>query len=124
VVTLYGPGSNFLDKKTFKPLVISSEYNEWVREFRSTKDIDLLARKGKVITISLPEVYIPIKTANPFYNEEQEQLSKTKVEKSQLKEIPEVEQDIEKIEPEIKKPGLRHSFFFFCSLGNIASAYG
>ncbi|NIM14207.1 MAG: SUMF1/EgtB/PvdO family nonheme iron enzyme [Candidatus Aminicenantes bacterium] len=30
-------------------------------------DIDLLARKGEVITVSLPELYIPIETLNPFY---------------------------------------------------------
>jgi len=47
-------------------LEIPKEYKDWVRQFHSTMDIDLLAGKGEVITVSLPEVYIPIETRNPF----------------------------------------------------------
>jgi formylglycine-generating enzyme required for sulfatase activity/calcineurin-like phosphoesterase family protein len=56
--------------KPLQPLDIPVEYKEWVKEFHSTMDIDLLASKGEVITVSLPEVYIPIETRNPFYKEE------------------------------------------------------
>ncbi|MGD2089666.1 MAG: SUMF1/EgtB/PvdO family nonheme iron enzyme [Candidatus Aminicenantes bacterium] len=56
-------------KTTPLPLEIPKEYKNWVREFHSTMDIDLLAKKGEVITVSLPEVYIPIETRNPFYKE-------------------------------------------------------
>jgi formylglycine-generating enzyme required for sulfatase activity/predicted MPP superfamily phosphohydrolase/energy-coupling factor transporter ATP-binding protein EcfA2 len=51
------------------PLEVPKEYKDWVSEFHSTMDIDLLAKKGEVITVSLPEVYIPIETRNPFYKE-------------------------------------------------------
>ncbi|NIM17712.1 MAG: SUMF1/EgtB/PvdO family nonheme iron enzyme [Candidatus Aminicenantes bacterium] len=54
------------------PLEIPGKYKEWVKEFFSTMDIDLLARKGEVITVSLPELYIPIETRNPFYKEKLE----------------------------------------------------
>jgi len=63
------------DKRILFPLLeIPEGYREWVRAFHSTMDIDLLARKGEVITVSLPEVYIPIETRNPFYKEELEKL--------------------------------------------------
>jgi formylglycine-generating enzyme required for sulfatase activity/calcineurin-like phosphoesterase family protein/energy-coupling factor transporter ATP-binding protein EcfA2 len=72
-------GKPFFIIKTYKddeteieppiPLEIPPEYKDWVREFHSTMDIDLLAKKGEVITVSLPEVYIPIETRNPFYKE-------------------------------------------------------
>jgi formylglycine-generating enzyme required for sulfatase activity/predicted MPP superfamily phosphohydrolase len=55
--------------KSFLPLEIPGEYKEWVEEFHSTMDIDLLARKGEVITVSLPKLYIPLETRNPFYKE-------------------------------------------------------
>jgi formylglycine-generating enzyme required for sulfatase activity/calcineurin-like phosphoesterase family protein len=54
------------------PLKIPGKYKEWVKEFFSTMDIDLLARKGEVITVSLPGLYIPIETRNPFYKEKLE----------------------------------------------------
>ncbi len=80
------------------PREIPEAYKEWVRQFHSTMDIDLLARKGEVITVNLPEVYIPIETRNPFYKEEQEEKRKTKGEKFLLEDI-EVEE-----EQEGKKP--------------------
>ncbi|MCP5050015.1 MAG: NACHT domain-containing protein, partial [bacterium] len=57
--------------KSPKLLEIPLGYKEWVEAFHSTMDIDLLARKGEVITVSLPEVYIPIETANPEYYKKQ-----------------------------------------------------
>ncbi|MCP5051807.1 MAG: hypothetical protein GY940_31865, partial [bacterium] len=58
-------------KKPKGPLDIPRDYKEWVEAFHSTMDIDLLARKGEVITVSLPEVYIPIETVNPEYYKKQ-----------------------------------------------------
>ena len=49
------------------PLQIPVEYKMWVREFHSTLPTDQLAKKGEVVLVSLPQVYIPLETANPFY---------------------------------------------------------
>jgi formylglycine-generating enzyme required for sulfatase activity/predicted MPP superfamily phosphohydrolase len=50
-----------------KPILkIPADYKKWVQEFHSTLPTDQLARKGEVILISLPQVYIPLETANPF----------------------------------------------------------
>jgi formylglycine-generating enzyme required for sulfatase activity/energy-coupling factor transporter ATP-binding protein EcfA2 len=49
------------------PLQIPGEYKMWVREFHSTLPTDQLAKKGEVVLVSLPQVYIPLETANPFY---------------------------------------------------------
>ena len=54
-------------KKNALPLAIPEAYKEWVKEFHSTMDIDFLAGKGEVISVSLPEVYIPIVTLDPSY---------------------------------------------------------
>jgi formylglycine-generating enzyme required for sulfatase activity/predicted MPP superfamily phosphohydrolase/energy-coupling factor transporter ATP-binding protein EcfA2 len=76
-------------KKKITPfsLEIPKEYKSWVEEFHSTMDIDLLAKKGEAITVSLPEVYIPIETRNPFYKEEVEEKTKTRGEKSLFEPI-------------------------------------
>jgi formylglycine-generating enzyme required for sulfatase activity/predicted MPP superfamily phosphohydrolase/energy-coupling factor transporter ATP-binding protein EcfA2 len=56
-----------IEKPGQKPtLKIPEDYKKWVREFHSTLPTDQLARKGEVILISLPQVYIPLETANPF----------------------------------------------------------
>jgi 3',5'-cyclic AMP phosphodiesterase CpdA len=57
------------ETKPLPPLEIPEAYKEWVRHFHSTMDIELLAKKGEVIRVNLPEVYIPIETRNPFYKE-------------------------------------------------------
>jgi predicted MPP superfamily phosphohydrolase/energy-coupling factor transporter ATP-binding protein EcfA2 len=46
---------------------IPEDYKTWLREFHSVLPVDQLARKGEVVTISLPAVYIPLDTVNPFY---------------------------------------------------------
>ncbi len=58
------------------PLYIPEEYKNWLEEFHSTMAIDQLAKKGEAITISLPEVYIHLETANPFYKPDRESLEK------------------------------------------------
>jgi formylglycine-generating enzyme required for sulfatase activity/calcineurin-like phosphoesterase family protein len=49
------------------PLQIPGDYRDWVREFHSSLPVEQLARKGEVVLISLPAVYIPLETANPFH---------------------------------------------------------
>ncbi len=79
-------------RKPLPPLEIPEGYREWVRAFHSKMDIDLLARKGEVITVSLPEVYIPIETRNPFYKEELEKLRETGAkEEAKTKEPPSID---------------------------------
>jgi len=48
-------------------LQVPEDYRNWVREFHSILPMDQLARKGEVVLISLPAVYIPLETANPFH---------------------------------------------------------
>ncbi|MDQ1355017.1 MAG: hypothetical protein QG657_5326, partial [Acidobacteriota bacterium] len=49
------------------PLQIPAAYREWVVRFHSKMDTGQLDPNGKALQVSLPEVYIPIETANPFY---------------------------------------------------------
>ena len=49
------------------PLRLPEDYKMWIREFHSTLPTDQLAKKGEVILVSLPQVYIALETANPFY---------------------------------------------------------
>ncbi|MCD4655213.1 NACHT domain-containing protein, partial [bacterium] len=82
-------------------------YRDWITEFHSKMDIQELSRKGEVITVDLPELYITLKTSNPFYKLELEELRKKRglkdgdlipdhVEKEiQLKESPYI--DIEEL---------------------------
>jgi formylglycine-generating enzyme required for sulfatase activity/predicted MPP superfamily phosphohydrolase len=73
----------FFELKTFKmkkpllPLEIPKEYKDWIRQFHSTMDIELLAKKGEAIIVDLPELYIPIETSNPFFKSTEDE-SETK----------------------------------------------
>jgi calcineurin-like phosphoesterase family protein len=58
-------------KRGVTPLTIPQGYKNWIKEFHSTMSIEELARRGEVITVSLPEVYIPLETVNPFYKTEE-----------------------------------------------------
>jgi formylglycine-generating enzyme required for sulfatase activity/predicted MPP superfamily phosphohydrolase len=48
-------------------LVFPEEYGNWLAEFHSVLPMDQLARKGEAVLISLPAVYIPLETSNPFH---------------------------------------------------------
>ncbi|UCH92817.1 MAG: metallophosphoesterase, partial [Candidatus Aminicenantes bacterium] len=75
-------------KKTpLLPLEIPKEYKDWVRQFHSQMDIDLLAKKGEAITVDLPELYIPIETRNPFYKPKEEEHKKGKSDKYLLESM-------------------------------------
>ncbi len=47
-------------------LEIPGDYVRWVRDYHSILPIDHLAKKGEIIRVNLPKVYIPLKTVNPF----------------------------------------------------------
>ena len=53
-------------------LEIPQEYKEWIDNFHSTLSIDRLSKKGEVIKVSLPELYIHLETANPFHKPEKD----------------------------------------------------
>jgi formylglycine-generating enzyme required for sulfatase activity/energy-coupling factor transporter ATP-binding protein EcfA2 len=78
-----------IKKTTLIPLEIPKEYKKWVRQFHSTMDIDLLAKKGEAITVDLPELYIPIETRNPFYKPKEEDHKKSKGDKHLLESMDE-----------------------------------
>ncbi|MCX6581951.1 MAG: SUMF1/EgtB/PvdO family nonheme iron enzyme [Candidatus Aminicenantes bacterium] len=55
------------DQISLAPLQIPAGYRDWVLRFHSKMDTGQLDPNGKAHHVSLPEVYIPIETANPFY---------------------------------------------------------
>ncbi len=102
-------GKEYFDITTFEvvsketaapmvPLEIPIEYKEWIAHFHSTLSIDQLSKKGEVIKISLPELYIHIETANPFYKPEKDMKQRGLMEDME-EEILESEKDDEAKEP-------------------------
>ena len=89
VVLLRGKGEKEADKKEKlkiggeissavpAPLEIPPKYKDWLRDFHSRLSMDQLAKKGEVITIDLPEVYIPLETVNPFFKGGEQEALKT-----------------------------------------------
>ena len=59
---------------------IPTDYRDWIKKFHSTLSIDQLSKKGEVIKISLPELYIHIETGNPFYKPEKDEKEKGLIE--------------------------------------------
>ncbi len=57
------------------PLQIPDGYREWVLRFHSKMDTGQLDPNGKALHVPLPEVYIPIETANPFYKPKEDRLT-------------------------------------------------
>ncbi len=53
-------------------LRLPGKYKSWIKEYHSRLSLDQLAKRGEAVVISLPEVYIPLATANPFYKGEKE----------------------------------------------------
>jgi len=71
-------------EKPTKPgivLKIPEQYKEWVEEFFSTIPVDHLAKKGEVINIRLPEIYIPLETSNPLAAAKREKITDKKAKK-------------------------------------------
>jgi formylglycine-generating enzyme required for sulfatase activity/calcineurin-like phosphoesterase family protein/energy-coupling factor transporter ATP-binding protein EcfA2 len=65
-----------VDESDLRPLPIPGQYRDWVIEFHSRMDIQHLDPNARAYHVPLPEVYIPIETANPFYKPEGERLKK------------------------------------------------
>jgi formylglycine-generating enzyme required for sulfatase activity/predicted MPP superfamily phosphohydrolase/energy-coupling factor transporter ATP-binding protein EcfA2 len=61
-----------------RPLQIPAEYREWIVQFHSKMDTRQLDPNARAYHIPLPEVYIPIETANPAYKHEEETRRKGK----------------------------------------------
>ena len=75
---------------------IPEEYRKWLAEFHSVLPMDQLARKGEAVLISLPAVYIPLETSNPFHKPMDEtDMKKGKGSKKEPKEPPTI--DIEEL---------------------------
>jgi len=57
---------------------IPADYIKWIEEFHSVLPVEQLARKADAVTISLPEIYIALEVANPFYKPMDEKMMKGK----------------------------------------------
>ncbi len=69
-------------------LVIPAHYINWIKEFHSVLPVEQLARKGEAVSISLPEIYISLEIANPFYKPMDEKMMKGKEKKGIPSEVP------------------------------------
>jgi len=65
-------------KKPPLPLEIPADYINWIKKFHSVLPVEQLARKAEAVTISLPEIYIALEVANPFYKPMDEKMLKRK----------------------------------------------
>ena len=65
-----------VDESDLHPLQIPGPYRDWIIEFHSRMDIQYLDPNARAFHIPLPEVYIPIETANPFYKPDEKRLKK------------------------------------------------
>jgi energy-coupling factor transporter ATP-binding protein EcfA2 len=59
---------------------IPLKYREWIENFHSSLSIDRLSKKGEMVRVSLPELYIPLETENPFHKPDKALKSKAIVE--------------------------------------------
>ncbi|MCU0285786.1 MAG: SUMF1/EgtB/PvdO family nonheme iron enzyme [Acidobacteria bacterium] len=59
-------------------LVIPSDYINWIKEFHSVLPVEQLAKKAEAVLINLPDVYIALEVANPFYKPMDEKMLKGK----------------------------------------------
>jgi predicted MPP superfamily phosphohydrolase/energy-coupling factor transporter ATP-binding protein EcfA2 len=63
------------DNVSLAPLQIPAGYRDWVLQFHSKMDTGQLDPNGRALHVPLPEVYIPIETANPFYKPKEDRLT-------------------------------------------------
>ncbi len=64
------------DEPDLPLLQIPGPYRDWIIEFHSRMDIQYLDPNARAFYVPLPEVYIPIETANPFYKPDDKRLKK------------------------------------------------
>jgi formylglycine-generating enzyme required for sulfatase activity/calcineurin-like phosphoesterase family protein/energy-coupling factor transporter ATP-binding protein EcfA2 len=55
------------EKETLRPLHIPPAYRDWIMNFHSRMETQQLDPNATASNTPLPELYIPIETANPFY---------------------------------------------------------
>ncbi len=67
-----------------RPLQIPREYREWIVQFHSKMDIEQLDPNARAYNVPLPEVYIPIETANPFHRPRDEKSMKERGKKEMI----------------------------------------
>jgi formylglycine-generating enzyme required for sulfatase activity/predicted MPP superfamily phosphohydrolase/energy-coupling factor transporter ATP-binding protein EcfA2 len=82
IVTLTKKG-----KRIISPLEIPAAYREWIIHFHSDIEVEKLDPNAKAARISLPQVYIPIETANPFYQPEKEKFQIEPGKKGKIKKL-------------------------------------
>ncbi|HLP58289.1 MAG TPA: SUMF1/EgtB/PvdO family nonheme iron enzyme [Candidatus Deferrimicrobium sp.] len=75
------------------PLEIPVDYINWIKEFHSVLPVEQLARKAEAVLINLPDVYIALEVANPFYKPMNEKMRKG--------EDKEKEREVSKVPPTI-----------------------
>ncbi|MCU0289767.1 MAG: metallophosphoesterase, partial [Acidobacteria bacterium] len=75
-------------KKPPLALEIPANYIKWINEFHSVLPMDQLARKGEVVLISHPAVYIALETANPSYKPMRDENKKEKNGADELEKVP------------------------------------
>jgi ATP-dependent DNA helicase RecG len=69
----------YYSKKLTDSMEIPGPYRDWIIEFHARMDIQYLDPNARAFHVPLPEVYIPIETANPFYKPGEERLKKDRV---------------------------------------------
>jgi predicted MPP superfamily phosphohydrolase len=87
-------------EKDLRPLQIPIEYREWLVQFHSKMDIEQLDPNARAYFVPLPEVYIPIETANPFYRPPDEKSMKERGKKELLEGLEKDKECRESKEPQ------------------------
>ena len=85
------------DEEDLRPLQIPLQYRQWLVQFHSRMDIKQLDPNARAYHVPLPEVYIPIETANPFYRPEAEKSMKERGKKELIEGL---EKDKKSKEPQ------------------------
>jgi formylglycine-generating enzyme required for sulfatase activity/predicted MPP superfamily phosphohydrolase/energy-coupling factor transporter ATP-binding protein EcfA2 len=75
------------DEEDLRPLQIPLEYREWLVQFHSRMDIEQLDPNARAYHVPLPEVYIPIETANPLYRPKDEKSMEKRGKKDILEDL-------------------------------------
>jgi formylglycine-generating enzyme required for sulfatase activity/calcineurin-like phosphoesterase family protein/energy-coupling factor transporter ATP-binding protein EcfA2 len=88
------------DEEDLRPLQIPIEYREWLVQFHSKMDIEQLDPNARAYHVPLPEVYIPIETANPFYRPKDEKSMKERGKKELLEGLEKDKESKESKEPQ------------------------
>ncbi|UCH97636.1 MAG: metallophosphoesterase, partial [Candidatus Aminicenantes bacterium] len=80
------------------PLQIPVEYKEWLVQFHSQMDTQQLDPNATAYNVPLPDVYIPLETANPYHKPKDQELLKEKDRGKEI-ELEECEENQDQKEP-------------------------